>query len=99
MTTKIRHPVMKGQCLTCPFKDGSKYGHLQTYLAMSALSEASRICHSTGSNNGINRRTGIKPHLCRGARDLQLKFFATIGFISTPTDEAWETKCKEMGIK
>lgn len=93
-----RLPVMKSKCATCPFRDGSPYAYLAAGLAESALSDSSRICHSTGSNNAINKRTGKKPMFCRGARDLQLRFFATIGFISEPTDKAWEAKCKELGI-
>lgn len=91
-------PVMAAMCGTCPFRKGSKYQYLAGDLAASALTEASRICHSTGENNGINRKTGKAERLCRGARDLQLQFFASSGFISAPTDEAWQAKCDEMGI-
>lgn len=87
---------MKGQCSTCPFKPGSEYAALSPYLAQSALSEASRICHSTGRN--AIKQTNKKNMLCRGARDVQLKFFCSTGFLSEPTDAAWEAKCKELGI-
>ena len=90
---------MKSKCATCPFREGSPYAYLRDDLGKSALSQASRICHSTGSNNAINRRTGKKPKACRGARDLQLKMFAGMGFIDEPTDEAWDAKCREMGLK
>lgn len=83
-------------CGTCPWRDGSPYAHLAAPLAESALSEASRICHSTGSNNGINRRTGKPSALCRGARDLQLRAFAAMGFIAAPTDAAWSAKWAEV---
>lgn len=89
---------MPAKCATCPFRDGSKFEFLATDLAFSALSEASRICHSTGSNNAINHRTGKPEKLCRGARDIQLKLFASIGFIEAPTDEAWDKKRKELGV-
>jgi hypothetical protein len=85
-------------CATCPFRAGSPYAYLNNDLERSALTNRSRICHSTGSNNAINRRTGKRPMLCRGARDAQLKFFADMKFISEPTDEAWNEKCKEMGL-
>lgn len=88
---------MRHMCATCPFRPGSKYAFLVPDLAASALSEASRICHSTGSN-GINRRTGKPSRLCRGARDLQLRLFASNGFIEAPTDEAWNKKRKELGV-
>jgi|ERR1041385_6287614 len=91
-------PVQQEQCATCPFRPGSKYAFLAPELTNAALTSASRVCHSTGSDNGINRRTGKPPMLCRGARDVQLKFFAQSGFISEATDAAWEAKCKELGL-
>jgi hypothetical protein len=89
-------PVRRTQCPTCPFRDGSQYADLRGMLSMSALSQASRICHSTGSNNAINRRTGKPPKLCRGARDLQLQFFHRIGFLDEPTDKCWAAKWREI---
>lgn len=91
--------ICKTLCPTCPFRPDSKYAYLSAHLTMSALSEASRICHSTGSNNAINKRTGKKPMLCRGARNAQLNYLAAIGFLSEPTDEAWSAKCKQLNIK
>lgn len=91
-------PVMKSQCLSCPFRPGSKYANLQDGLAESALNEGSRICHSTGTN-AIGGRTGKPERLCRGARDLQLRFFRAIGFIEAETDAAWDKKCRGMGLK
>jgi hypothetical protein len=78
------------------FRPGSPYAFLVNDLADSALSAASRICHSTGSNNAINRRTGKPPRICRGVRNLQLKVFAAIGFIKEPTDAAWAEKREEV---
>ncbi len=95
---KRRLPLLKKCCATCPFVAGSKYEYLAIELTESALTEAARICHSTGSNNAINRRTGKPPMLCRGARDVQLAYFKAIGFLESATDEAWEKKCNEMGI-
>jgi len=67
-------------------------------LAASAMSDASRICHSTGSNNAINERTGLPPHICRGARDLQLQMMYAYRFISSPTDEAWNEARVKIGM-
>jgi hypothetical protein len=92
-------PVNKTMCDTCPFREGSPYAYLAADLRLSALGQSSRICHSTGSNNAINRRTGKPAALCRGARDIQLKVFHAIGFLSEPTDAAWTAKCREMGIE
>ena len=85
-------------CATCPFKHGSELAFLQDHLAETALKQASRICHSTGSNNAIHKKTGRKPRLCRGARDIQLKVYAAIGFIEAATDAAWDKKCKELKL-
>lgn len=89
----------KKQCATCPFRDGSPYTHLRQYLETSAISKASRICHSTGGNNAINHRTGKPARLCRGARDFQLRVFFEMGFLDEATDAAWDKRKKEMGIK
>lgn len=91
-------PVAAARCATCPFRPGSPYESLAPTLVQSALSKASRICHSTGSDNAINRRTGKPPALCRGARDIQLAVFAATGFIAEATDAAWAAKRKEMGV-
>ncbi len=89
---------MPAMCATCPFKPGSPHAELAPMLTESALTNASRICHSTGSRNAINHRTGRPPMLCRGARDVQLAYFEATGFIAEATDEAWETKCKELNL-
>jgi hypothetical protein len=97
---KGRLPVREKQCSTCPFRKGvaKKYADLAGHLAESALSEASRICHQTGKNNAFHKDTGKPEALCRGARDIQIEVFHSIGFISEPTDAAWDAKCKEIGI-
>jgi hypothetical protein len=92
-----RQPICKEMCATCPFRKGSKYAALALELGKLALTQNSRICHSTGSN-AINKHTGKKPKLCRGARNLQLKYYHATGFLESPTDEAWAKKCKELGL-
>lgn len=37
--------------------------------------------------------------LCRGARDVQLTYFTSMGVIKEPTDEAWEAKVQELGLR
>lgn len=93
-----RLPVLPEKCGTCPFREGSPYSNLVPGLTESALTEASRICHSTGSGNAINHRTGKPPALCRGARDVQLRFFHAHGVIDEPTDAAWERACAKRGL-
>lgn len=98
MKKKPKLKPVKNKCASCPFRTGSKFTYLASTLAECALSSNSRICHSTGSNNAINKRTGKKPMLCRGARDLQLRVLYSMKFIEAPTDKAWDKKCKEMGL-
>jgi len=95
---KGRLPVMPSMCGTCPFRQGSPHSDLAPLLTESALAESSMVCHSTGSGNAINSRTGVRPKICRGARDVQLAHFHGIGFITAATDAAWEAKCKEMNL-
>lgn len=93
-------PLMPAMCATCPFREGvaKKYSQLRATLSVSALREASRICHSTGKDNAFHADTGKPERLCRGARDLQLTYFHRIGFIAAATDEAWAAKCRELGL-
>ena len=90
-------PTRKEMCATCPFRDGSPYGYLRDDLTHSALHNSSRICHSTG-NNPVIKAVDVPEQLCRGARDVQLRYFCSIGFIKEPTDEAWNRRCEELGI-
>lgn len=94
-------PVRATKCATCPFNPKAP-PHLRAVagtVAASALSSASRICHNTGSNNAVHRRTGKPEALCRGARDLQLHFFHALGFLSAPTDEAWNEARQRSNLK
>ena len=87
--TKPLEPC-KVMCKTCPWRDGSPYAYLQDHLAHSALTEANRICHSTGGKNGINPKgTGKPAKVFRGARDLQLRYFTSLGLLKEPTDAEW----------
>jgi hypothetical protein len=91
-------PTRRAMCATCPWRHGSPYAYLRNDLERSALTANSRICHSTGSNNAINARTGKPERLCRGARDVQLRFMCALGVIAAPTDKAWNAKCKQLGL-
>jgi hypothetical protein len=92
-----RLKVMRSMCATCPFREGSPYSDLAEYLAFAAMSEGSRVCHSTGSN-AINKNTGKPERICRGARNSQIQKLHRIGFLPAATDAAWDAKCKELGI-
>lgn len=82
-------PVRRTMCGTCPFRRGSKYEYLRADLELSARTDSSRICHSTGRDNAIHESTGLPEYICRGARDVQLAQFHDIGFLPEPTDAAW----------
>jgi hypothetical protein len=87
-------PLRKLMCDTCPFRKGSPYAYLLQELQISALTEASRICHTTGENALF--QTHQPEALCRGAREAQLNYFHQIGFLESPTDEAWNRKFDEI---
>jgi hypothetical protein len=87
--------VCKTMCATCPFREGSKYASLAPSLTLSALSEASRICHSTGTN-AIGGKTGKPSRICRGARNIQIRMFVSMGLLNEPTDEAWAKTLKQI---
>ncbi len=91
-------PLRASMCATCPFREGSKYAYLAPGLTMESMT-TSRICHSTGSNNAINKRTGVEPHVCRGSRDIQLKVMTILGMIAEPTDEAWNDAREVIGLE
>ena len=86
-------PVMKGMCKTCPFKE-EHVGAVEIANMVKArcMTEASQICHHPALHG--KKET----HLCRGARDYQLKIFHRMGFIDEPSDEAWDNKRRELGI-
>lgn len=91
--------VCKEMCATCPFRKGSELAHLVAHLTQRAISEESRICHSTGSGNAVNHRTGKPPMVCRGARNVQLQVWHALGLLEAPTDEAWTAKVNEINRK
>lgn len=90
-------PLRKTMCATCPFRPSSPYRYLKDDLTKSALGEASRICHNTGST-GLLGRTGFPEHLCRGARQVQLKAMAGFGVIKAATDKAWNAGRAAIGL-
>jgi len=96
--------VQKAMCKTCPFQPDDVLGVRDT-LMHRALGDlipnnpeptCTPICHSTGKT-GFKGDTGKAEKLCRGARNVQLAFFAGIGFIDEATDEAWDRKRRETG--
>jgi hypothetical protein len=83
-------PVMKQQCATCPFGPNGDPRTCSGVIERSVRLNSSQICHHPSLHG--KRET----HLCRGARDLQLKLLTAFGAISAPTDEAFSAKRKEL---
>lgn len=84
-------PVMKARCKTCPFNE---HGAKDVEAAVTArLLSCSQHCHGSG-HPAINGKDAT--HLCRGARDYQLQIMYRLGFISAPTDEAWNERWEEI---
>ena len=92
-------PIMPAPCATCPFREGG-WEDLQGLLMQRAIGldgKGTPLCHSSGPDALVPK---IKEaHVCAGARAFQLQFYAGIGFIAAPTEEAWQAKCDEMGIE
>lgn len=91
-------PLRETMCNTCPFREGSKYSYLKDELTKLSHKEG-RICHSTGKDNAINKRTGFPEHLCRGSRNVQLEYMHKLQVIDSPTDEAWDDAREMHGMK
>jgi hypothetical protein len=83
-------PVMKQQCATCPFGPNGDPRVCAGVIDRSVKLESSQICHHPSLHG--KRQT----HLCRGARDLQLKLMTAFGIIPEATDEAFNAKWKEL---
>lgn len=88
---------MPKMCPTCPFRRNG-YTSVRSLLESRALMKGTPICHSTGDSDLTEKKIYKEDRACRGARNLQLKYFTSIGFIHEATDEAWEAKVKELGL-
>jgi len=92
-----KYPVRKRNCKTCPWLEGQaeEWACLKPMLMDRAL-HSTPLCHSTGK--ALTRHNGerLKAHVCRGARDFQLELWYRMGFLSAPTDEAWDAKLQEI---
>jgi|SRR5271170_4992537 len=83
-------PVMKSQCATCPFGPNGDPNVCAGVIDRSVKFQGSQICHHPSLHG--KRQT----HLCRGARDLQLRIMTAFGILPTPTDEAFDAKWEEL---
>jgi hypothetical protein len=79
------------QCKSCPFKqENQKFLSAQSWNGIYEylLDGVQHICHSTKSE-----------HICRGARDWQLKIWESTGLIAEATDQALFEAMRQNGIK
>jgi hypothetical protein len=87
-------------CKSCPFGRygeaiGSEFNYdifadLQFRLTNQAINESNQYCHAD------ELRGEVSTHVCRNARDTQIRMFYAVGFIESPTDEAWAKKLNEI---
>jgi hypothetical protein len=85
-------PVMKRMCKTCPFGPNGDPLIANSVAPRVVRFEGSHLCHHPIL---VGRE---ETHLCRGARDIQLKLLAAFGVIDEPTDAAFDAKAKRLGV-
>ncbi|MEG4086376.1 hypothetical protein [Microcoleus sp. POL10_C6] len=87
------YEVRQLPCKTCPFSGEKPLILSPDKLAMyyeNLMGNGQHICHTTHNTQ-----------ICRGGRDIQLKWFHAMGMLPEPTDEAfneavnWALKNKE----
>ena len=76
------YPVQQNPCLTCPFA-GKKplqisAKNMEEYMT-NLLGQGQHICHSSHGTM-----------ICRGGRDIQLRWLCLIGMLDETTDEAFD---------
>ncbi len=91
--------VRKVMCSSCPFNEYGKaigsefdietFNQLQTNLTIQCLTEFNQYCHKDELEGKVSN------HVCRGARNIQLKYFYQLGVIESPTDESWSKALKQ----
>lgn len=82
-------PVKKIMCESCPF--GPNGCQEVRATVEERLFQVSQTCHSTGAVHGKK-----DTHVCRGARNFQLQILHRLGFLESPSDEAWEKRANEL---
>ena len=84
----ITYPVQKKPCRSCPFAgkepvrlSNDRYREIFTNL----VNSQQHLCHSA-DNKAI----------CRGGREIQLRWLCSIGALSEPTDEAFNAAINKV---
>jgi len=80
------YPVQKVPCSSCPFSGDTPLEtspeNMMGYLN-NLLGHGQHICHSTDE------------HICRGGREIQLRWLCAMGMLDEPTDEAFDRAVEE----
>ena len=86
--------VMSKQCTTCPWKSDRDRLELtaeeMAMLTKMVLSEANIRCHHAAFSGKAETK------ICRGARNLQLKVFHSLGVLDEPTDACWSATLSKI---
>lgn len=87
---------MEKHCPTCPFIH--KDFDCIRWLLLFRAGEGTPICHSTGDSDVVppEKKIHAEPHACRGARNFQIQWMHSIGFLAEPTDACWKAKLDEI---
>ncbi|WP_333030516.1 MULTISPECIES: hypothetical protein [unclassified Microcoleus] len=75
------YPVRQQPCKTCPFSGEKPLPLSPSELAVyydNLMGNGQHICHSMNNTK-----------ICRGGRNIQLKWLCAIGMLDEPTDEAF----------
>jgi hypothetical protein len=75
------YPVQDKPCKTCPFSGEKPLPLSPSDLVMyyqNLMGNGQHICHSTNNTK-----------ICRGGRNIQLKWLCAIGMLDEPTDDAF----------
>jgi len=75
------YPVQEKPCKTCPFSGEKPLPLSPSDLVMyyqNLMGNGQHICHSTNNTK-----------ICRGGRNIQLKWLCAIGMLDEPTDDAF----------
>lgn len=75
--------VRKKMCRSCPYRDSDRLP-LTNELIRDTIRQGDQPCQ----NERIKGQSEI--YVCRGSRNVQLKFYYAVGVLSKPTDACFE---------
>ena len=81
--------VQEKPCKTCPFEGTNPVAlspERYAELIKNLMGKGQHFCHSAGNSKSV---------ICRGGRNIQLKWLCAVGALSEPTDEAFNKAVNE----